>query len=88
MKSKKKRFQQEDDQAFFEERDEGETDRLQHILAGLIGKKMGIEQLNILTELQYRNLNHFNYGFRFLDFREFIQVRNKSCSWKKKKVFS
>lgn len=26
MKSKKKRFQQEDDQAFFEERDEGETD--------------------------------------------------------------
>lgn len=59
MKSKRKRFQQEDDQAFFEERDEGEMHRLRHVLAGLSGKKMGIEQqLDILTELQYRNLKH------------------------------
>ncbi|KAK7812660.1 hypothetical protein U0070_016130 [Myodes glareolus] len=58
MKSKRKRSQQEDDQAFFEERDDGEIDRLRRVLEGLIGKKMGIEQLDILTELQYRNLKH------------------------------
>ncbi|KAL6058122.1 hypothetical protein STEG23_038267, partial [Scotinomys teguina] len=58
MQSKRKRFQQEEDQEFFEERDEGKIDRLQCVLAGLIGKKMGIEQLDILTELQYRNLKH------------------------------
>ncbi|XP_036064205.1 F-box only protein 43 [Onychomys torridus] len=54
MKSKRKRSQQE----FFEERDDGKIDRLQRLLAGLIGKKMGIEHLDILTELQYRNLKH------------------------------
>ncbi|XP_031214308.1 F-box only protein 43 isoform X2 [Mastomys coucha] len=58
MKSKRKRFQQEDDQEFPEERDEGKIARLQRFLAGLIGKKMGIEQLDILTELQFRNLKH------------------------------
>ncbi|XP_052016696.1 F-box only protein 43 [Apodemus sylvaticus] len=58
IKSKRKRFQQEDDQEFFEERDEGKIARLQCVLAGLIGKKMGIEQLDILTELQHRNLKH------------------------------
>uniref|UniRef100_A0A669PNZ5 F-box only protein 43 n=1 Tax=Phasianus colchicus TaxID=9054 RepID=A0A669PNZ5_PHACC len=31
---------------------------LKHILAGLIGKKMGLEKLDILTELKYRNLKH------------------------------
>jgi len=31
---------------------------LDHILAGLIGKKMGLEKLDILTELKYRNLKH------------------------------
>ncbi|NXT87094.1 FBX43 protein, partial [Anhinga rufa] len=31
---------------------------LEHVLAGLIGKKMGLEKLDILTELKYRNLNH------------------------------
>ncbi|KAL1767739.1 F-box only protein 43 [Sigmodon hispidus] len=58
MKSKRKRVQQEDDQELLEERDEGKIGRLQCVLAGLIGKKMGIEQLDILTELQYRNLKH------------------------------
>uniref|UniRef100_A0A8C6HB44 F-box only protein 43 n=1 Tax=Mus spicilegus TaxID=10103 RepID=A0A8C6HB44_MUSSI len=58
MKSKRKRSQQEEDQEFFEDRDEGKIARLQRVLAGLIGKKMGIEQLDILTELQYRNLKH------------------------------
>ncbi|XP_028623805.1 F-box only protein 43 isoform X2 [Grammomys surdaster] len=58
MKTKRKRSQQEDDPEFFEERDEGKIARLQRVLAGLIGKKMGIEQLDILTELQYRNLKH------------------------------
>ncbi|XP_009674274.2 F-box only protein 43 [Struthio camelus] len=28
------------------------------VLAGLIGKKMGLEKLDILTELKYRNLKH------------------------------
>ncbi|XP_021073013.1 F-box only protein 43 isoform X2 [Mus pahari] len=58
MRSKRKRSQQEDDQEFFEDREEGKIARLQRVLAGLIGKKMGIEQLDILTELQYRNLKH------------------------------
>ncbi|NXK29252.1 FBX43 protein, partial [Arenaria interpres] len=31
---------------------------LEHVLAGLIGKKMGLEKLDILTELKYRNLTH------------------------------
>ncbi|XP_074942282.1 F-box only protein 43 [Phalacrocorax aristotelis] len=31
---------------------------LEHVLAGLIGKKMGCEKLDILTELKYRNLKH------------------------------
>ncbi|XP_012970705.1 F-box only protein 43 isoform X2 [Mesocricetus auratus] len=55
VKSKRKQFPQEE---VFEERDEGTIGRLQRVLAGLIGKKMGIEQLDILTELQYRNLKH------------------------------
>lgn len=58
MKSKRKRFQQEDDQEFFEDRDEGKIVRLQRVFVGLIGKKMGIEQLDILIELQYRNLKY------------------------------
>ncbi|NXE94240.1 FBX43 protein, partial [Menura novaehollandiae] len=31
---------------------------LDHVLAGLIGKKMGLEKLDILTELKDRNLKH------------------------------
>uniref|UniRef100_A0A8C7A2M9 F-box only protein 43 n=1 Tax=Nothoprocta perdicaria TaxID=30464 RepID=A0A8C7A2M9_NOTPE len=31
---------------------------LEEVLAGLIGKKMGLEKLDILTELKYRNLKH------------------------------
>ncbi|NXR05987.1 FBX43 protein, partial [Semnornis frantzii] len=31
---------------------------LEHVLAGLIGKKMGLEKLDILTELKDRNLKH------------------------------
>ncbi|NWV09661.1 FBX43 protein, partial [Ptilonorhynchus violaceus] len=31
---------------------------LDHVLPGLIGKKMGLEQLDILTELKERNLKH------------------------------
>ncbi|XP_074841769.1 F-box only protein 43 [Carettochelys insculpta] len=31
---------------------------LEHILSGLIGKKMGLEKLDILTELKYRDLKH------------------------------
>ncbi|XP_054241576.1 F-box only protein 43 [Indicator indicator] len=31
---------------------------LECVLAGLIGKKMGLEKLDILTELKYRNLKH------------------------------
>ncbi|XP_010194999.2 F-box only protein 43 [Colius striatus] len=31
---------------------------LEHALAGLIGKKMGLEKVDILTELKYRNLKH------------------------------
>ncbi|NXV81323.1 FBX43 protein, partial [Atlantisia rogersi] len=31
---------------------------LQYVLTGLIGKKMGLEKLDILTELKYRDLKH------------------------------
>ncbi|XP_037359141.1 F-box only protein 43 isoform X2 [Talpa occidentalis] len=58
MKSKRKRLQQNGAHEFLEERDGGEIAILQCVLAGLIGKKMGIEKLDILTELKYRNLKH------------------------------
>uniref|UniRef100_A0A8C3WQM0 F-box only protein 43 n=1 Tax=Catagonus wagneri TaxID=51154 RepID=A0A8C3WQM0_9CETA len=58
MKSKRKRFQQNSAHELLEERDEGKIAALQRVLAGLIGKKMGIEKLDILTELKYRNLRH------------------------------
>ncbi|XP_009556298.2 F-box only protein 43 [Cuculus canorus] len=38
--------------------DETEISALEYVLAGLIGKKMGLEKLDILTELKYRNLKH------------------------------
>lgn len=49
----------------------------------MIGKKMGIEQLDILTELQYRNLKHILTMVSDSLTSEFIQVRNKTCSWNK-----
>ncbi|XP_016053975.1 PREDICTED: F-box only protein 43 isoform X2 [Miniopterus natalensis] len=58
MKNRRKRFQQKGALEFLEERDEGKIAVLQCVLAGLIGKKMGIEKLDILTELKYRNLKH------------------------------
>ncbi|XP_023376789.1 regulator of G-protein signaling 22 isoform X2 [Pteropus vampyrus] len=58
MKSKRKRFQQNSAHEFLEERDRGKIAVLQCVLAGLIGKKMGVEQLDILTELKCRNLKH------------------------------
>nr|KAF6426313.1 F-box protein 43 [Molossus molossus] len=58
MKNKRKRFHQTGACEFLEERDEGKIAVLQCVLAGLIGKKMGIEKLDILTELKYRNLKH------------------------------
>ncbi|XP_049629862.1 F-box only protein 43 [Suncus etruscus] len=54
LTNKRKRFQQE----FLEERDGGRIAVLQCVLAGLIGKKMGLKQLDILTELKQRNLKH------------------------------
>ncbi|XP_050018870.1 F-box only protein 43 [Alexandromys fortis] len=83
MKIKRKRFQQEDDEAFFEERDEGKIDRLRRALAGLIGKKMGIEQLDILTELQYRNLKHIlTVVLDFLTSESLFSVWNVSRNWR------
>ncbi|XP_007933022.2 F-box only protein 43 [Orycteropus afer afer] len=58
MNSKRKRFQQNGAHDFLEGRDRGKIAVLQCVLAGLIGKKMGIEKLDILTELKYRNLKH------------------------------
>ena len=58
MKSKRKRFQQNGAHELVEERDGGKIAVLKCVLAGLIGKKMGIEKLDILTELKYRNLKH------------------------------
>ncbi|XP_055990054.1 F-box only protein 43-like [Sorex fumeus] len=58
MTSKRKRFQQNGTQDALEERDEGRITVLRCVLAGLIGKKMGLEQLDILTELKQRDLKH------------------------------
>ncbi|KAG8524058.1 F-box only protein 43, partial [Galemys pyrenaicus] len=58
MKSKRKRLQQNGAREFLDERDGEKIAVLQSVLAGLIGKKMGIEKLDILTELKYRNLKH------------------------------
>ncbi|NXY90509.1 FBX43 protein, partial [Alcedo cyanopectus] len=38
--------------------DGAEIFELEQVLAGLIGKKMGLEKIDILTELKYRNLKH------------------------------
>ncbi|XP_072630127.1 F-box only protein 43 isoform X1 [Canis lupus baileyi] len=58
MRSKRKRFQQNVAHEFLEDTDGGQIAVLQCVLAGLIGKKMGIEKVDILTELKYRNLKH------------------------------
>uniref|UniRef100_A0A452S5R3 F-box only protein 43 n=1 Tax=Ursus americanus TaxID=9643 RepID=A0A452S5R3_URSAM len=58
MRNKRKRSQQNGAYEFLEEKDGGRIAVLQCVLAGLIGKKMGIEKLDILTELKYRNLKH------------------------------
>ncbi|NWW79124.1 FBX43 protein, partial [Climacteris rufus] len=41
-----------------ESTDATEVFALDHVLSGLIGKKMGLEKLDILTELKDRNLKH------------------------------
>ncbi|XP_012863048.2 F-box only protein 43 [Echinops telfairi] len=58
LSSKRKRFQQSGVRGVLEERAAGKLAVLQCVLAGLIGKKMGVEKLDILTELKYRNLKH------------------------------
>uniref|UniRef100_A0A8C8AK25 F-box only protein 43 n=1 Tax=Otus sunia TaxID=257818 RepID=A0A8C8AK25_9STRI len=50
--------QRSDQNQISEDIDGTEMFALEHALAGLIGKKMGLEKLDILTELKYRNLNH------------------------------
>ncbi|XP_051016490.1 F-box only protein 43 [Acomys russatus] len=83
IKSKRRRYQQEDDEEFFEERDEGEIARLQCVLAGLIGRKMGIERLDILTELQYRNLKHvLAMVLGFLTEESLYSAWNVSRNWR------
>ncbi|KAM6216090.1 F-box only protein 43 [Rhynchocyon petersi] len=58
MNSKRKRSQEDGVHECLEQGDGGKIAILQCVLAGLIGKKMGIEKLDILTELKYRNLKH------------------------------
>lgn len=52
------RRQRSDHNEISEDIDGMEIFALEHVLAGLIGKKMGLEKLDILTELKYRNLSH------------------------------
>ncbi|XP_072459503.1 F-box only protein 43 isoform X2 [Notamacropus eugenii] len=58
MKSKRKRFQQTHVQNHLKDVEGEEVSLLEYVLAGLIGKKMGLEKLDILTELKLRNLKH------------------------------
>ncbi|XP_068937281.1 F-box only protein 43 [Petaurus breviceps papuanus] len=57
-KNKRKRFQQTSIQSHLNNVEGGEVSLLEYVLAGLIGKKMGLEKLDILTELKFRNLKH------------------------------
>ncbi|XP_074056712.1 F-box only protein 43 isoform X2 [Macrotis lagotis] len=57
-KSKKKRFQQTGVKNHLKDVEGEEVSVLEYVLAGLIGKKMGLEKLDILTELKFRNLKH------------------------------
>ncbi|NXQ79259.1 FBX43 protein, partial [Nyctibius grandis] len=50
--------QRSDQNQISENMDGTEIFALEHVLDGLIGKKMGLEKLDILTELKYRNLKH------------------------------
>ncbi|KFV65530.1 F-box only protein 43 [Dryobates pubescens] len=50
--------QRSDQNQISENIDTTEIFALECVLAGLIGKKMGLEKLDILTELKYRNLKH------------------------------
>ncbi|XP_076188271.1 F-box only protein 43 [Aptenodytes patagonicus] len=50
--------QRSDQNQISENIDGTEIFALERVLAGLIGKKMGLEKLDILTELKYRNLKH------------------------------
>ncbi|KAM9278876.1 F-box only protein 43 [Cariama cristata] len=50
--------QRSDQNKITENIDGTEIFALEHVLAGLIGKKMGLEKLDILTELKCRNLKH------------------------------
>ncbi|KFQ07258.1 F-box only protein 43 [Leptosomus discolor] len=50
--------QRSDQNEISENIDGTEIFALEHVLAGLIGKKMGLEKLDILTELKHRNLKH------------------------------
>ncbi|XP_008063859.1 LOW QUALITY PROTEIN: F-box only protein 43 [Carlito syrichta] len=83
MKSKRKRVQQNGAHEFLEERDRGKIAVLQCVLAGLIGKKMGIEKLDILTELKYRNLRHvLAMVLDSLTAENLCSVWNVSRSWR------
>nr|XP_006122493.1 F-box only protein 43 [Pelodiscus sinensis] len=55
MRSKRKRPQQN---GSLENSEREKMSVIEYILAGLIGKKMGLEKLDILTELKYRDLKH------------------------------
>ncbi|CAM4497951.1 F-box only protein 43 [Lepidochelys kempii] len=55
LRSKRKRPEQN---GLLENTERAEMSVLEYILAGLIGKKMGLEKLDILTELKYRDLKH------------------------------
>ncbi|NXS07924.1 FBX43 protein, partial [Neodrepanis coruscans] len=52
------RRQRSDQKQLSENIDGAEIFALDHVLPGLIGKKMGLEKLDILTELKTRNLKH------------------------------
>ncbi|XP_038247258.1 F-box only protein 43 [Dermochelys coriacea] len=55
LRSKRKKPEQN---GLLENTERAEMSVLEYILAGLIGKKMGLEKLDILTELKYRDLKH------------------------------
>ncbi|KAF6323292.1 F-box protein 43 [Rhinolophus ferrumequinum] len=83
MKSKRKRFQQNSTHAFLEDEDRGKIALLQYVLAGLIGKKMGVEKLDILTELKYRNLKHIlAMVLDFLTAESLCSVWKVSRNWR------
>ncbi|XP_068090999.1 F-box only protein 43 [Hyperolius riggenbachi] len=53
------------------------------VLAVLIGRKMGLEKVDVLSELKFRNLRHIlHFIFKLLDVKSICSIWNVSKEWR------